>query len=1035
MAKGVKSIIGNVSPEVGEKNSYQVSSLYPGTVLKNENEIKWKLYAQRSSGKWRELRGPIKTGKKAPFTFPEKWLGKKLLIEAYAYDPELKSPPGLIVTPKAAKVPRITNVELLYVDDTPGIVFSFMEKLRAKAHCNNLFGKKLLFTLWEDDATGVKHDARNKIIEQKEAQVDKDGVAVTEFTLTRALMKKALQGEIDVRQVEFYVTVEYYSQKKHASNNVNIDTPKQDLSPSKPKSAPPLEQPKAKGSAAEQKGASKKEEKGIIESVKEKVSGIVTQVGKELIDFVEQKGTVKKDKEPTVQKPEGKSVTTVEAQPGIENLLDAYFAKKEYTKQTGEEAGIFEYTFAGDGNKTGNDAQKENIAKTILGKPNVVALKDKKQYATIEAIKMALRESVYNKNQKITFKTFRLGEEFKRVNSAPLEDKLYLVAATSMLDGKEATIIIKEKEGLIKGSAGALLPVLEITEEQMEQKSSAGELQGTEKTEFKGTVKDGMVKIPIQLRPKSDDELKQWRDKLAKGKEEGTYTYTFASQTALPNGSGEKKRIAGIILNNAKNGLKNNPEIEEGKTAFVEDIENALTKERYLEGETITFKLFKKQDELLYLRVKVQGEKLHDQEFLKQEGAYFQIGKKCICEEKIRAFMRMIRVAEGTGEYYKGTKEARNPQLGYTTWFTGTGKNFSDLSTHPQTINCNKSGLCSSAAGAYQIMGWKFDELNGYLIQEHNGTYKTVKPLVYDEDSDLAKKYNAKGFSEISQDRLCLIILTKKNIIPSILNDNIEEAIDKAKGIWVSLPGATAGQPTAKMKETLQYYQEFLTKELSGNTNLHVKTGFLKDFGYTCQCQGNQTANSSWHDPIDNPEIALYNYYGVYNPAGSSFGKVRNRGTKNHQGLDIFAPSGTPVKACLDGTVVTVSQNDGNWGKLIVIEVDKGDLDNSRHSYILQYLGEIEKGSNYSISDKRFLRYAHLSKTNVVEGDSVKAGDTIGLSGNTGNALNQNIRARHLHFDIANVKDAGLGTGERENPAFYVRLVSADNNKQKNNTK
>src|SRR5690606_27452593 len=199
----------------------------------------------------------------------------------------------------------------------------------------------------------------------------------------------------------------------------------------------------------------------------------------------------------------------------------------------------------------------------------------------------------------------------------------YLVAKAMLLDGKEATISIKEKDGIIKGSAEAVLPVLEITEAHMNQTSSNLEVHGTEKTEFTGIIQDGMVKIPVQLRPKSDDDLKQWKEKLTKGKEDGSYTYTFAGQTSIPNGSGdEKKRIAGIILNNAKNGLRGNPPIENGKTAYPEEIENALTKEKYAQGETITFVLYKKQEELLYLRVKSKGQKQHDKEFLKQEGAY-----------------------------------------------------------------------------------------------------------------------------------------------------------------------------------------------------------------------------------------------------------------------------------------------------------------------------------------------------------------------------------------------------------------------------
>lgn len=195
-----------------------------------------------------------------------------------------------------------------------------------------------------------------------------------------------------------------------------------------------------------------------------------------------------------------------------------------------------------------------------------------------------------------------------------------------MLEGKQATIIIKEKDGIIKGSAGAVLPVLEITEEQMEQKATSGEVPGTEKTQFTGTVRDNLVKIPIHLRPKSDEELKKWKDKLSKGKEDGTYTYTFAGSTSMPSGD-ERRRIAGVILTNAKEGKKGNPKIETGKTAYIEDIIDALEKDRYLGDEKITFKLYKKEPELLYVQAKAQGQKQHDKEILKKEGEYFEIGK------------------------------------------------------------------------------------------------------------------------------------------------------------------------------------------------------------------------------------------------------------------------------------------------------------------------------------------------------------------------------------------------------------------------
>ncbi|CAH0266509.1 M23 family metallopeptidase [Chryseobacterium sp. Bi04] len=254
-----------------------------------------------------------------------------------------------------------------------------------------------------------------------------------------------------------------------------------------------------------------------------------------------------------------------------------------------------------------------------------------KNLVTPEVIAAALTAEAYGKDttsqKTVTFKIFKLGVDFKKVDSAPLDDKLYLVARTMLLDGKQVTISIKEKDGIIKGSADAVLPVLEITEEQMEQKTPAGgEVPGTEKTEFSGTVKDNLVKIPIHLRPKSEEELKQWKDKINNGKEDGSYTYTFGGPTSIKNAA-DKKSIAGNILNNAKGGKRGNPKIEDGKTSSVEEIEKALAIKDYKAGDTITFKLLKKVPEFLYLHAKAQGEKQHDKKFLNKEGAYFQIGK------------------------------------------------------------------------------------------------------------------------------------------------------------------------------------------------------------------------------------------------------------------------------------------------------------------------------------------------------------------------------------------------------------------------
>lgn len=85
-----------------------------------------------------------------------------------------------------------------------------------------------------------------------------------------------------------------------------------------------------------------------------------------------------------------------------------------------------------------------------------------------------------------------------------------------------------------------------------------------------------------------------------------------------------------------------------------------------------------------------------------------------------------------------------------------------------------------------------------------------------------------------------------------------------------------------------------------------------------------------------------------------------------HKGTDFRAAVGTPVFAINSGRVV-MSKSLTVYGNTVIID----------HGYGLVSL------------------YMHLSKLNVKEGDSVKAGQIIGLSGKTGYA-----EAPHLHISI-----------------------------------
>jgi murein DD-endopeptidase MepM/ murein hydrolase activator NlpD len=100
----------------------------------------------------------------------------------------------------------------------------------------------------------------------------------------------------------------------------------------------------------------------------------------------------------------------------------------------------------------------------------------------------------------------------------------------------------------------------------------------------------------------------------------------------------------------------------------------------------------------------------------------------------------------------------------------------------------------------------------------------------------------------------------------------------------------------------------------------------------------------------------------------NSWGTARPDG-RRHEGIDIFAPKGTPVVSTTRGIVVRVGMN--RLGGQIV--------------------GVLGPGLEWHY-------YAHLDRFGTFrEGDIVQAGDVLGYVGNTGNARGT---PSHLHYGI-----------------------------------
>ena len=103
-----------------------------------------------------------------------------------------------------------------------------------------------------------------------------------------------------------------------------------------------------------------------------------------------------------------------------------------------------------------------------------------------------------------------------------------------------------------------------------------------------------------------------------------------------------------------------------------------------------------------------------------------------------------------------------------------------------------------------------------------------------------------------------------------------------------------------------------------------------------------------------------------------------------HTGVDFAVPVGTDVLAVADGKI-----EHANWGK----------------AYGDQLVQKVPGG---------WVIYAHLSKLLVKPGDTVKAGQHIGESGNSGNSTGP-----HLHFEMRN--NIRWSAGEDIDPAAVLK--------------
>jgi murein DD-endopeptidase MepM/ murein hydrolase activator NlpD len=108
-------------------------------------------------------------------------------------------------------------------------------------------------------------------------------------------------------------------------------------------------------------------------------------------------------------------------------------------------------------------------------------------------------------------------------------------------------------------------------------------------------------------------------------------------------------------------------------------------------------------------------------------------------------------------------------------------------------------------------------------------------------------------------------------------------------------------------------------------------------------------------------------------------------GYRMHKGVDLPAPTGTPIHATADG-VIGMADWFGGYGLCV----------------------EVEHGANLET------RYGHMSRIAVAQGQHVHRGDVIGYVGSTGRSTGS-----HLHYEVRIA-------GEAVNPVPYLQIADVN---------
>ncbi|MEZ5043573.1 MAG: M23 family metallopeptidase [Saprospiraceae bacterium] len=206
------------------------------------------------------------------------------------------------------------------------------------------------------------------------------------------------------------------------------------------------------------------------------------------------------------------------------------------------------------------------------------------------------------------------------------------------------------------------------------------------------------------------------------------------------------------------------------------------------------------------------------------------------------------------------------------------------------------------------------------------------------------------------------------------LLDHICTDIENKMKAGISFPSAIAQAFDTFPEDEIKEIEQQIITSINQNNSMMKKVSFM---ALGCLLL---LSTMLWANEQDPPDVSpLSKTFAISSGFGNRMHPVL-KVEKMHRGIDMAAPTGTPVMATAAGEIIEVEEKYG-YGLCIII----------KHDDVYQTL------------------YAQLSEFNVKKGQMVKKGDIIGKVGSSGIST-----APHLHYEV-------LKNGMPDDPENYLK--------------